>query len=586
MDNNANSRRLSAAQIEEQLQTILSFLESVHPTLCGEEGFYPCVELRPIPRGIPKDDKRYFPLTWSLNLWKLDDAGIDRLRKFLERHNGEPTCLFYSVFTYDNHKEVHTRKGAPAKSGKITTEAALEAQEIALDFDDIGFTEYTELVDRFEELGIYALWTCSGHGYQAHILLSEPLGKDELRTFVYKFRSKGFPCDANCVDPARVMRLPGTFNNKCFKEERYASEQVDPPRCEVVQDTSQRYDLSFIMDQLNTLETVSREDEAECEAPVRKVAQKSSKTAAAESQEDTALLRRIEYPYLSEFDLPEAVERMLAYTPQGYRNKCLGFLIRFFKNQYKLGKRQISEILDLWSREACDPAYAPEEFKDDFARLYYNYNGLSYDAALTKKFGGIDFDQMVRLRKQSIHIPNSFFKDFEELSVAEVRLYLGIKLLEHTDEDTSQEALSDLLGVSTRNLRPALQHLIKDGHCYLKRGAPKLKIPNTYHTNRIVSAEEGYMSFSYNDIRAYVMELCEQSGRTRSNGDLKLYLFFRWKFFSGEIYMSQSNLGKHVGLAQNSISDVVYRLQERHFLKVIKKRRSKFIEYCEYVLLR
>lgn len=142
------------------------------------------------------------------------------------------------------------------------------------------------------------------------------------------------------------------------------------------------------------------------------------------------------------------------------------------------------------------------------------------------------------------------------------------------------------MGVSTRNLRPALQHLIKDGHCYLKRGAPKLKIPNTYHTNRIVSAEEGYMSFSYNDIRAYVMELCEQSGRTRSNGDLKLYLFFRWKFFSGEIYMSQSNLGKHVGLAQNSISDVVYRLQERHFLKVIKKRRSKFIEYCEYVLLR
>ena len=276
MDNNATSRRLSAAQIEEQLQTILSFLESVHPTLCSEEGFHPCVELRPIPRGIPKDDKRDFPLTWSLNLWKLDDAGIDRLRKFLERHNGEPTCLFYSVFTYDNHKEVHTRKGAPAKSGKITTEAALEAQEIALDFDDIGFTEYTELVDRFEELGIYALWTSSGHGYQAHILLSEPLGKDELRTFVYKFRSKGFPCDANCVDPARVMRLPGTFNNKCFKDARYASEQADPPRCEVVQDTSQRYDLTFIMDQLNTLETVSREDEAECDAPVRKSRQKAS----------------------------------------------------------------------------------------------------------------------------------------------------------------------------------------------------------------------------------------------------------------------------------------------------------------------
>lgn len=585
MDNNVNGRRFTAGQIEEQLQTVLSFLRAVHPCLVEDTGFSPCVELRPIPRGIPKDDKRYFPLTWSLNLWKLDDEGIARLRKFLERHNGEPTCLFYSVFTYDNHKEVHTKKGAPAKPGKITTEAALEAQEIALDFDDIGFTEYTELVDRFEELGIYALWTSSGHGYQAHILLSEPLGKEDLRTFVYKFRSKGFPCDANCVDPARVMRLPGTFNNKCFKEERYASERSNPPRCEIVQDTNQRYGLSYIMDQLDKLETVSEEDEAEYAGSIKKGEEKTPVTMPA-VEEDTALLRRIEYPYLSEFDLPEAVERMLAYTPQGYRNKCLGFLIRFFKNQYKLGKRQISEILDIWSKEACDPVYTADEFKDDFSRLYYNYNGLSYDAALTKKFGSIDFEQMIRLRKQNIHIPNSFFADLEGLSVAEVRLYLGIKLLEHTDESTSQEALSELLGVSTRNLRPALQHLVKDGHCFIKKGAPKLKIPNTYHTNRIVSAHDGYMSFSYNDIRAYVMELCEQSGRTRSNGDLKLYLFFRWKFFSGEIYMSQSNLGKHVGLAQNSISDIVYRLQSRHFLKVIKKRCSRYVESCEYVLLR
>ena len=91
MDNKEHSSPLTAVQIEEQLQTILSFLQAVHPCLVEDERFHPCVELRPIPRGIPKEDKRYFPLTWSLNLWKLDNEGIGRLRKFLERHNGQPT---------------------------------------------------------------------------------------------------------------------------------------------------------------------------------------------------------------------------------------------------------------------------------------------------------------------------------------------------------------------------------------------------------------------------------------------------------------------------------------------------------------
>jgi len=592
MDQYHDIIRLSADQLEEQLQTAIRFLSAVHPGLLKQDGFRPAIELRPIPRGISRDHESYYSLTWSLNLWDLSEKSVERLRQFLSRHNGQQTCLFYSVFTYDNSKKTLTKKGVPAKTGKITTAGALWAEEIALDFDNITFDDYIELVDRFEAMGLYALWVSSGHGFQAHILLDKPLDdKTLLKKFVYKFRSKGFACDDNCTDPARVMRLPGTFNKKCFKEKKYEAERANPPACRIVQESAERYSLDYILTQLDKLPTVSIEDEQACiesttgrkgsDAPV-----KVSAVTPTFDEGEMARLKRVEYPYLSELELPDALMKILAYVPHGYRNPCMGFLIRFFKQQLKLSKNQIVEVLKIWSTEACDPAYAPDEFEADFKRLYYNYDGLPYTAALAKKFGSIDF-QMLRLRKRTeIHIPYVFFEDFPVLSGAEVRCYLAIRLLEHRKSETTQEAIAEVLDISTRALRPTLQSLVKSGHCYLKKRNQVMQTPNTYHSSRMVSNDEGYMKLSYNDILSYISELCEKGGRTRANGDLKLYLFFRYKFRKGDIFMSQTNIGKHIGLEQNSISVSVSRLQERHFIEVEKKRLNTVMEYCEYTLLR
>lgn len=584
------SRKLTADDIENQLKGIVRFLNSVHPDLKSSNGFRPSVELRPIVRGVSKESKDYFPLTWSLNIWDLSDETIDRIRNFLNRHNGQQTCLFYSVFTYDNKKKVHTKEGIRAKSGKITTASALFTEELALDFDNIDFDEYTELVDRFEDLGIYALWTFSGHGYQAHILLNQPLDdKELLKKFVYKFRSKGFNCDPQCTDAARIMRLPGTFNNKCFADEAYASESVSPPKCVVVQETDERFNLDDILEKLDSLPTVSKEDEAAfLDASVNSsiTTPVSSPDFDLSDAQDDITLKRIEYPYISEFEIPMALEKMLAYTPKGHRNNALGFMIRFLKNQYKLSKKQIYEILEIWSENACVPAYEKEEFQEDFKRIYYNYKGLPYDSSLAKEFGNINFDEIKLRQKNLIHIPNKFFLDFSNLKGKEVRLYLAIKMLEHIEEPTTQEALSKLLGISDRALRPSVQSLIKSGHCFQKKGNSRQGIPNTYHSSHLISSQEGYMSFTFNDISAYVRELCEQTDRTRANGELVLYLFFRWKFYSGEIYMSQANLGKNTGLTQPAISQVITRLQERYFIKVKKIRHSSFLESCEYTLLR
>jgi len=190
----------------------------------------------------------------------------------------------------------------------------------------------------------------------------------------------------------------------------------------------------------------------------------------------------------------------------------------------------------------------------------------------------------VELRKSDIAIPHKFFQQLDEMDGKTVRLYLAIKMLEHIEEPATQESLCKLLQISDRALRPTLQDLCKSGFGYMSKGNARKKIPNEYHTHRGHTAREGFVTFSYNDIRAYIKELYEDGAR--GNGELKLYLFMRYKFARQDIFMSQDNLGKNTGVARNTVSEIVYRLQEKHFLKISKERKDSFFESCVYTLLR
>ena len=564
---------LSGEEKAQQLETISAFLAKIHPVLLEESNWKPSIELRPIVRNRDKIDIK---LKKSLNLWKIDDESRKYLTQFLNTMNGQQVCLYYSVFCFDNKKTAETNI---TKRGKITSEAVLFTQEIVLDFDDISFEDYTELVDLFESLDIFALWVYTGHGYQAHILLDVPCYDTQiLRKAVAKFRSKGFACDPKCIDPARVMRLPWTFNCKGFVDDKYAHEQENPPRCEVMQDTESRYSIEEIFEKLDTLPTISPDDEAEFIEACK------DKRAIDDDSDDVVVEDVLfVYPYLDRFNLPDAMKKMLRYTRQGYRNKVLGFLIKQFKVQYKLGKDAILEILEIWGQKACDPPYDRDELYSDFKRLFYHYNGLSYDASLKQEFGTIDFDDLIVLRKKDIYIPNKFFRSFPDLTDKEIKVYLAILLLEHNEQDATQETLANLLQVSDRSIRTALQPLLKSGHAYKVSGNRKMGIPFTYHTSKIVSKNDGYQTYSYNDLQAYVNELCNTG---KSNGELKLFMFMRYKFYSGDIFMTQENLGINIGCSRRSVSDLVASLEEKRFLRVKKTRKFGFREVCEYTLLR
>lgn len=588
-------------ELEAQLKTTIDFLSQVHPELNSKGYQSTCVELRPINRS----GEFNISLNRSLNLWRLDDKSIDLLRDFLYKHNGQPYCLYYSVFAYDYQKESYTKTGKKAIKGKITSDSALYTNEIVLDFDAVSYVGFEQIVQDLNKIGIEGLWVFTGHGYQLHILLDNPLyDSRNLYKLVYLFRAKGFMCDPTCVDAARLMRLPFTYNCKCFANEEYDEEFNSPPLCKIIKESNKRFSLEEIIDKLLSLPTVNLKDE---EYYNKKLASEPEvkeelREDVSEDVSEEVSLGMIEYPEFLDFDdLPEAIVKMLKCTPMGFRNNALGLLIKYFKNYLMFGKDQIFSILKVWAESACDPAYNPLDFHKDFERLYQG-GGLNYSAELAKQFGYIDFENQIQLhRDNKVFISNSLFQNIKDIDGNVLRVYLAVKILEHgnSENDTENEikitidALADVTGMSIRNLKRVLQTAKSMKLLYVKQGVKRKGEPNTYHCNQIRDLDVGFKALSVNDLEVYL----STSKRLKlSNNELKLYLFMLYKFYTKDRAMSLKKMGEFIGCAESTVSELVSSLRKKRYLRVEKIYRDvvygdrvykdKVVFYNKYTLLK
>lgn len=554
---------LNLELIKKQTNHIIEFLKLIHPSL-GDS--HECIELRPIPR-IKSSYVR------SINLWNYDDKSITRLKKFLIKHYDSSSCLYYSVFSFDYEKQSFLKNGKPASKGKINNDNAAYTEEIVLDFDEINHDDFVQYKSRIEDIGIDGLWVNSGHGYQFHILLKHKVyNKNILKDFVDLFIGCGFKCDPLCIDSARIMRLPYTYNRKCLSDPKYEHEKENPPFTYIEHASRQRYDV----DTLITLLT------PHIKASEQKKKTKKKTTQPNSPKVDSVALQKMNFRYISQYSIPEPINKMLNSTKQGFRNKTLGFLIRYFKTYLKLGKDQMEEILLQWGKQSCNPPYNDEEFKEDFSRFYY-YNGLNYDSALAKEFGYIDFENMNLITKQHIFLPNAILSKMNTIDGNALRCFLAIKLLEHLEKQTDIDALAKLLKITTRALRPAINKLTSDNYVYVLKGNRRLKEPNRYFTTKITDLSKGYLKLSFNDTKSLIDEL--------SIGELKLYLFMSYRFFNGKCFMSQNNIGKNIGLEQNTISELTKKLEEKYFIRITKtplaeSKTGNFLFSCTYTLLR
>ena len=537
----------------ENKNEIITFLGKIHPSLF--EGNSQCIEIRPITR-----NDYNFDLSKSLNLWNLNEKSEKRIDNFLELHNETPYCLYYSVFTFDYDKPVLTKAGKKAKKGRITAEGAEYAEEIALDFDGVSEEEFFQLKNDFDKTNIKALWVFTGHGYHCHILLNEKVrDKELLKKAVYLFRAKGFNCDAACIDPARVMRLPFTYNYKGFKEGK------EPIKTMIIEDTDERYSLEEVFNMVGMLPTKNKD--AEDYLLHQEIEFKNGNDTAIE---------KLVYPYINMEDLPEPVCKILTHCPEGYRNSAFGFLIKFFKDTMKLTMYQIEEILTLWSQYACSPSMS---IKRDFRRLYSS-GGFKYSPDLTAKYGYINFSEHLEIQaKRHILIPNHIFNKANKIDGKVLKLYFALKALQHIDKPTTVEEISKFLQTSERSLRRILPIALKTGLIYQEITNKKTGSVYMYYPSKFYSVQEGYSKYSFSDINLFVREL--------NANEFKLYLYMAYKCFkTNTCFTRQENIAEGVGIDRTTANKILKQLSNKYYLKTEKIQLTKNVSYCKYILMK
>ena len=67
-----------------------------------------------------------------------------------------------------------------------------------------------------------------------------------------------------------------------------------------------------------------------------------------------------------------------------------------------------------------------------------------------------------------------------------------------------------------------------------------MQIPNTYHSTRLNSTHDGFVIFSYNDIKAYLTELCDQKGQTRGSSEFEATHHFETLVTTQDVHLHAS----------------------------------------------
>lgn len=569
---------LSPAQQEEQLNTILDFLTLVHPSLTNNNSGA-CVELRPLARN--QDNVPFVLFKNSYNTWQLREKDIDILRRWLDARNGYPMCMYYSVYAYDHDKRTLTKSGKVAQKGKITVEAAKFAEELPLDFDHCDEEEMKKYDEMFESIGIHPLWLFSGHGYQAHILLTDKVVGKTLKYLVKLIRAKGFThVDPACVDEARMMRLPYTFNAKCFeKRTKYPEERENPPMCHVVKFSDKRVSLKNLIDALESIPTNDMDEyiaALSIRDEVKSLPQNEQSAAGTKPQPIDAGNRVMpEYPAglfeaVKAKDFPTAIKKMLTFTPQGYRHDTMAFLINFLTVYLGITATQTRDILKIWNEKACEPSL--ENYDAEFSNLWPGSGKYSI-RKLAAQHGFIDLKDYLKVRRATeIKIPNQLFDAMNKVKNGAVNVYLAVAMAEHDGVVGDIQTIMRYANMkSESNVRKEIKELKKHQFIYKVDGLRSKGIPDTYKVSQF-PLSGGFYSIEY---------LVAQDYLTLFSSELCLLLVLR-RICSHktDVIVNQTQLGAAIGCTRTNVGKLMKKLEMRGYITITEKYMDKVKFQC------
>lgn len=570
----------SDGQLDKQVEKQVRFLKAIHPQLKDSHWNEGRIELRPVKR-----DPSLTEFLRSYGTWHFSEKDIAKLKEFLLKLNGKGVDLYFSGFAFDHSMDVFKKDGKKYEKGKVNNENAMFTSILPADFDGISTEEYQAQKQRLMDLGIETIDIFSGHGFQSFILLSHSVtDKDIYKKFTTLMLTKGFKVDEAIQDPARVLRMPYSFNCKALDPNGKYYSAIKPKIIATtdVSWTEKRYHVIEIFEKLSSLPDVIKPTE-----PLTVIDLKSIPTLPLTHTDRRAKREKIKQEieevgevkietlkavyYMLDFErLPDAVQKMLAGSQEGLRNKVMMFIIPFFRNSLGLSIQTIKEIMVLWG-ERCSSSLSEQYVLDEVDRIYAKgFKGKfgKYTEELRKAYGYVYFDEYAK--KNKIIIPNDFFEDLSTLSDGAVRIYLAMKLQESLDEITNFSK-SDIQGhaqISERTLERHMKDLVSTRHVSKRRGNRRSGEGHTFYINPYFNATQGFTMIENATIKLMLNEL--------TDGELKLYIFLHK--IAGEsgtgCWTSQKYIAKKIGKkGQDSISKMASSLHEKGF--IMKKTTKK-----------
>lgn len=583
-----NLQQFNEKQIKKQAEKQIKFLQQIYPFLNENTYHKECLEIRPIKRRAGNKFVK------SLNLWRLDSKGIDTLYKFLNEINSNPFCIYYSGYVFDYNKICLDQEGKPFVKGLINNQNAIYTQILPMDFDNISEEEYKEEIKKLHDLGIETISIFTGHGYQDIILLDRKVFDTNLfKKFTYLLLSKGFKVDEKIIDPARVLRMPYTFNCKSYdiKSKYYNEDDPFPIPTTITNFTTKRYNPEDVFNKINSLETLDKSYIISFNLDLHNSSVLNEKEEGNTLVPPKPNLGEIQftdiknvYNMINYDALPDAIKNMLINTPENYRNSVLMFLVPFFRNKIGLPLETIIEVMKLWGLN-CTPALDSGFVENEVKRIYrYNYKGTgAYTTELAKKFGYIEFDTFKLDNK--IKIPNDFIYHFDVMNDGAVRIYLMMKLFEKIEniKEWTIVKICEAAQISKSTFYKNFDDLIKFGFIDKKRSARKLGEEYTYYINQYYDVSKGFTFYN----TATIENMVYNKRRVLSNGEIKAYTFIYHMISlnnNNTCFASQKFIGEQIGKTRTSITKITDGLMSKQYINKFTYKDDKDVLHTTYTL--
>ena len=580
-------KKLTEKELLQQTEEQVKFLTTIYPNLVEDTFQECCIEIRPIKR---LKDLEY---TISLNIWRLDNKGIEQLLDFNKKVNGKEFCVYYSSFAlnYDIKSEGY-------QIGKVNNENARYTTILPLDFDEQSLTEITKQLDILRSLDIEFITVFTGNGIQALILLNKKVYDTKiLKKWTTLLISKGFRVDDSIVDCARVLRLPYTFNCKQFdiNNKKYSHDAIEIAT-EVWEWTEKRYDILDIFNKIQTLPSIIPSTKEEIEElkeleTVKKVEFEENSIKDISTNKKKEKINEIfevvksdievvkdQYKYINIKQIPDAVVNMLYKTPEGLRNDTLLFLVPYLRNTLKLSEKQVIETIKVWGSRCTTPYTS--DFAEDEAKRILNYKSQykygKYTDNMQKAFGPLEIH--IYKKNNTVEIYNDIFDNggIIKISDAAFKIYLHLELNKDKKESYTIKEIEELTSIPSVTIRRNIKDLIRYGYIRRKTTYKKNKESYLYSLSEYRSRATGVTIFNKATLKLMLMDL--------TDGEIKLYAYlYRMLNEKLEVTASQKYLSSKIGKSQPRISCMTTELGEKDYLnKTTLRYKGDKLPHCIY----